>query len=415
MILMALDDVRPGMALGIGIRNRQGIPLLGPGVELTPEAIRRLRELGIWAVWIDDEDTRDIPYEDSLSDATRLATTIAIQETFALTARETAALRSASVSELREALNARRFQHLLDDHPILERLSGHVDQLVSEVLDRPILTGLASIRTRDTYTFHHCLDVTVTATMIGRLLHYDRETLKKLATGCILHDIGKIFLDDVLLTKPGPYSADDARRMRDHTVLGYLFLRDNLRLGLVPAHIAYQHHEWQDGTGYPRGLTGTNRVARGAEIHVPGRMMPMAEIAAIADFHDACSSDRPHRRPYPPDQVWRMIRDGAGRQFNREIAEQFLQALPPFPVTTQVVVTSGAWQGFTGVVARLNREALDRPIVRLLADAAQERIEPVELDLLKDETVRIRGAVRPPRDDAAREAPPELAHPELAG
>jgi HD-GYP domain-containing protein (c-di-GMP phosphodiesterase class II) len=410
MILMALDDVRPGMALGVGLRNRQGHTLLGPGIALTGEAIARLRQLGIWAVWIDDEDTRDIPYEDSLSDATRLATTAAIQETFALTARETAALRSASVSEVQETLKSR--QHLLHDHPVIERLAGHVDALVRDVLDRPVLTGLASIRTRDSYTFHHCLDVAVTATIIGRLLRWDRETLRKLATGCILHDIGKIFLDDALLGKPEPLTPEESRRMKDHTVLGYLFLRDNLRLGVLAAHVAYQHHEWQDGSGYPRGLQGTNRLVQGAEIHVPGRIMPMAEIAAIADFHDACASERPHRRAHPPDTVWRMIRDGAGRQFNREIADLFLAALPPYPAGSQVVVTEGGgFTGFGGVVARVDREALARPVVRLLLDEAGERIDPVELDLRRETDVHIRSVLRQPAGDEAPVATAERTGP----
>jgi hypothetical protein len=184
--------------------------------------------------------------------------------------------------------------------------------------------------------------------------------------------------------------------MKDHAVLGYLLLRDNLRLGVLPPHVAYQHHEWQDGSGYPRGLTGTNRVVHGVEIHVPGRITPMAEIAAIADFHDACSADRPHRRRFPPDQVWRMVRDAAGRQLNREMVDRFLMALPPFPVATQVLITGGRWQGYTGVVARVKRD-MHHPVVRVLANELRERIEPFELDLTLDDAT-ICGIVRQPAD-----------------
>src|SRR5688500_7484898 len=110
MILMSLDDVRPGMVLGVGLRNRKGHTLLGPGQVLNPEYIGRLQELGYCAVWIDDEDTRDISYEDSLSEATRLATMSTIQDTFAMTVRETERLRSVSMDDLKGSLEDRRFQ-----------------------------------------------------------------------------------------------------------------------------------------------------------------------------------------------------------------------------------------------------------------------------------------------------------------
>lgn len=402
MILMSLEDVRPGMTLGVGLRNKEGHTLLGPGVTLTAAYVARLLEMGYCAVWIDDEDTRDIPYEDSLSEATRLATTAAIKDTFTLTAHEAQSLRSLSVEEVRGAVESRQFQQALKDHSVIQRLTGQVDLVVGEVLDRTVLTGLGSIRTHDTYTYHHCLDVAVTATTLGRLLGFDRETLRKLAVGCILHDIGNIFVDTEILGKPGGLTEQEFLRVKDHTVLGYLFIRDNLRLGVLAAHVAYQHHERQDGKGYPRGLTGTNRIVEGLEVYVPGRITPLGEIAAIADFYDACSSDRPYRRRIPSDQVWRMTREAAGHQLNREMVEIFVAAVPPYPLGTQVAVTEGRWRDYAGVVARVNHEAMDLPVVRLLTAPSGERIAPVELDLRREET-KIRGVA------AARELAGEIA------
>lgn len=398
MILMSVDDLRPGMRLGVGLHNREGHTLLGPGIALTPDYVARLRELGCSALWVDDEDTRDIPYEHILSETTRLAATTEIQNTFAMAAREASILRSASAREIRTAVRARRMQRAFDDDPTIERLLAQMDTVVGEILDRPVLTGLNSIRSHDTYTFHHCLDVMATATVLGRLLGYDPQTLKKLAVGCMLHDIGKIFVDDAVLNKAGALTYDESRRLQDHAVFGYLFIRDSLRLGVLAAHVAYQHHEREDGTGYPRGLTGTNRIVQGLEIHVPGQIIPLAEIAAIADFHDAHSSDRPGRKGSPPDQVWRMIRDRAGLHLNREMVDLFLSVLPPFPVGTRVAVTAGRWQGCTGVVARLNRLTMARPVIRILADETGRRVESFEIDLTKDETTiagmtRLEGAL----------------------
>jgi len=386
MILISVDDLRPGMTLGVGLHNREGQMLLGPGVVLTSGYVERLRKLGYSALWVDDEDTRDIPYEHILSETTRLAAATEIQKTFAMAAREASVLRSASAREIQTAVRERRVQHTFDSNSTIEYLLAQVDAAVGEILDRPVLTGLNSIRNHHTYTFHHCLDVMATATVLAQLLGYDQRTLKKLAVGCMLHDIGKIFVDDELLNKTGTLTCEESQRLQDHAVLGYLFIRDNLRLGVLAAHVAYQHHERQDGTGYPRNLTGTNRIVQGLEIHVPGQITPLAEIAAIADFYDAHSSDRPGRKASPPDQVWRMVRERAGLHLNHEMVDLFLSVIPPFPVGTPVAVTGGRWQGCAGVVARLDRQAMSRPVIRILADETGRRVEPFEIDLRKDET-----------------------------
>lgn len=392
MILVAIEEVQPGMPVGVGVRNREGHTLLGPGVRLTPDYIGRLRALGYRAIWIDDEDTRDIPYDDALTEPTRRASTAAIEDTFALTARETERARSLSLDEVRRALEGRRLQQALQDSGIVERLAGSVDLVVDEVVDRAVLSGLSSLRTHNTYVFQHCLDVAITATVIGRILGYDRDTLRKLASGCMLHDVGALFLDASMLERPGPLTPAETARVREHPLLGYLLLRDTLRLGVLPPHIAYQHHEQQDGHGYPRALSGTNRLMQGAETHMPGRIMALGEIAAVADFHDACSSDRPWRPRYAPDVVWRMVREAAGARLNREVVERFLAVLPPYPLGTQVRVTSGAYKDHVGVVARVRPPSLARPVVRLLVNPGGERIPPIELDLTRDDAT-IRGVV----------------------
>jgi HD-GYP domain-containing protein (c-di-GMP phosphodiesterase class II) len=393
MILTALEDVTPGMTLGVGLRNREGHMLLGPGVVLTDEYIKRLADMGYRAVWVDDEDTRDIPYEDSLSDRTRVETARAIVDTISMTAQEAQTLRAVSVKEIKVALESSRLQDLFQDHPTVSRLNTQVDALVGEVLDRVVLTGLGSMRTHATDTYDHCLETAVTAIMLGRLVGLDRKTLKKLAIGCILHDIGNIFVGADLLNKPQRLSREELARMREHTVLGYLFLRDNLKVGALPAHVAYQHHEHQDGGGYPRGLTGNNKIGQGPEIPVPGRITPLAEIAAIADFYDACSSDRPHRGRMAPDEVWHTVKAAAGNHLNREMVELFLEFTPPYPRGTQVMVTAGRWQGYTGVVVSADRTDLHRPQVRVLFDEKGERIQPMDIDL-RHEAIDIKGVVR---------------------
>jgi hypothetical protein len=180
---MSLDDLRPGMRLGVGMHNREGHMLLGPGVSLTTQHIARLRDLGCSALWVGDEDTRDLTYEQILTDTTRMAASIEIQNTFAMAAREAPSLRAASAQEIRSAVEGRRTQQRFDGDPIATRLLSQVDAVVGEVLARPVLTGLSSIRSHDSYTFDHSLDVMTTSTVIERLLGYDRQTLMNTSSG----------------------------------------------------------------------------------------------------------------------------------------------------------------------------------------------------------------------------------------
>jgi hypothetical protein len=104
------------------MHNREGHMLLGPGVSLTTQYIARLRDLGCSALWVDDEDTRDITYEQILTDTTRMAASIEIQNTFAMAAREAPSLRAASAQEIRSAVEGRRTQQRFDGDPIFPRL-----------------------------------------------------------------------------------------------------------------------------------------------------------------------------------------------------------------------------------------------------------------------------------------------------
>jgi len=401
MIFTTLDDVRTGMALGVGLENSQGHTLLGPGVALTARHIERLRGLGCPAVWVDDEDTRDIEYDHLLSEGTRQAASREVRNMFAIAGRQAPSLQSASIEAIRDALSTRRFQRGYESEDAAQRLLVQAERMVRETLDRSLLTGSQSVRTTESDIFHHCVDVAATAVVLGRLAGHNTPALRTLAVGSMLHDIGKVFFDEAILPSGTMTREAEERALREHAALGYLLLRDGFRVGVLAAHIAYQHHERQDGGGYPRGLVGTNRVLHGLETHTPGQITPLAEITAIADCYDACTSDRINRPAMPPDRVWQLIRDGAGTQFNREAVDLFLAALPPFPLGTRVVVTTGRWRGASGVIARIDGRAITQPVVRLLADASGQRMNPVEIDLRKDGDVSITSA------RGAREVPAE--------
>lgn len=196
-----------------------------------------------------------------------------------------------------------------------------------------------------------------------------------------------MFIDPKVLNKPGKLTPQELELIKKHPTLGYQLLRSIQKDEFLANHVAYQHHERQDGTGYPRGLHGVNRVAR--EATRGDRILLIGEIAAVADVYDALSSDRPYRPGMSPEQIVETMRQMSGPHLNREIVQQFLAILPVFPVGLDVRITQGRLKGYRGVVARVNPSAMDRPIVRLLYDNAGRRIASFEFDLLREKTAAL--------------------------
>ena len=199
-------------------------------------------------------------------------------------------------------------------------------------MSQDVLSGLNSIKSFDNYTYEHSVDTAVISTIIAKKLMLNQEKLKQVAVGEFLHDIGKIFIDEKIINKPGKLTPEEFEMVKLHPVYGYELLKDVEQIGSVAAHIPFQHHERQDGRGYPRGLRGNNKLDMGSLKFQEGdRLIMLAEIAAIADFYDACISDRPYRKGLSPDLVYELIKTGSGVQFNKELVDCFISVVPKYP------------------------------------------------------------------------------------
>ena len=95
------------------------------------------------------------------------------------------------------------------------------------------------------------------AVLLAKNLGWSKERLRAFGIGCLLHDLGKIFIDSDILDKPAKLDASEFDRMKAHPLLGYELVKSMLGSSSnLIHHVAYQHHERQDGSGYPRGISG---------------------------------------------------------------------------------------------------------------------------------------------------------------
>jgi putative two-component system response regulator len=134
---------------------------------------------------------------------------------------------------------------------------------------------------------------------------------------CQLHDIGKIFINDSILLKPGKLTEEEFENMKTHTFIGEQIVEKVELLAKESEFLKYakifaaNHHEWWDGKGYPHGLKGT-------DIPLLGRVM------AIADVYDSLVSERPYKDIFSHEEAVKMISDASGTQFDPALVKIFI-------------------------------------------------------------------------------------------
>jgi len=144
-----------------------------------------------------------------------------------------------------------------------------------------------------------------------------------LIQSCQLHDVGKIFISDNILRKPGKLNNDEYEDMKIHTHVGRQIMEKVELLAQESEFLKYakifatSHHEWWDGTGYPNKLKGT-------DIPLLGRIM------AIADVYDALVSVRPYKNAYSHEEAVRIIMEGSGTHFDPALIEIFAKVSESF-------------------------------------------------------------------------------------
>lgn len=183
------------------------------------------------------------------------------------------------------------------------RLYGDLKELVFGV----IRSLTAAIDAKDPYTSGHSERVARIAVRIAEELGLSSSERGDLYLMGLLHDVGKIGIQDDVLKKPGKLTSEEYRQIKAHVGIGVHILTDLKKLHHLLPGVAH-HHECYDGSGYPAGLVGDQ--------------IPLcARILAVADAFDAMSSNRPYRRRLAPDQIDEIFRKGAGTQWDRRVVE----------------------------------------------------------------------------------------------
>jgi HD-GYP domain-containing protein (c-di-GMP phosphodiesterase class II) len=345
---LSISRLKQGDVLGRAIYANDGRVLLGKGITLTSSYIERLRELGISIVYIDDEETEDIVINDVVSEEHR---------------REAMAALEYSVQAIQVGKDFDGF-----------RVKEAVNNIIKDILfKKEIFITLTDMRNYGNQVFAHSVSVCVLATVLGKALRIDFNNLEILAIGALFHDIGVVKLPKALLSKREAFTPEEVELYETHTSQGFDILRSKHEFNLISAHVAFQHHERMDGSGYPRKLEGVG-------IH------NWAQIVGLVDFYDNLVNDRRGHTRILPHEACEIIMGCSNKLFLHDLVVLFLKHIAAYPTGSTVKLSTGE----IGIVVDQNKGLPMRPVVRVLsADQDMTQIEAKEYDLVKERTTFI--------------------------
>jgi len=157
----------------------------------------------------------------------------------------------------------------------------------------------------------HSNRVSSLAMSIGAKMNFDKDAVNQLRIAGLIHDIGKISIDEKILNKPGSLSADERKDVERHPEIGWRLLSSANEFSEL-AQFVLNHHEKWDGSGYPNGIEG--------------QKIPLeSRIIAVADSYDAMTSERSYRKALCKEDAIKELRRCSGTQFDPEIVEVFIK------------------------------------------------------------------------------------------
>jgi len=349
MRVIPVDKVKPGMVIERAVIDANGNILLSKGVNIDEHYIKRIKELGIPALYIKDDKLGKVEYDEVISERTRLE----------------------ALKVTKDVMKTIRLSNEFD----LKKVNRVVDDLITELMSsKDLMVALVDMRAANDSGFYHSVNTAVLSIITGLSMGYDAKQLGQLACGALFHDIGIVMLPPELLNKKSPLTPQENELILKHPEIGFEILRNKEGVSLISAHVALQHHEKYDGSGYPRGLAGEE-------------ISEFARIVSIAAIYDNIMGSGNAVSPIFPPQAIEHLSTYSGKWFDPRILEIFIRTIALFPIGSIVLLNTGE----LGLVVKTRKKFPTRPVVRVFKNSAGIYLNPpFEVDLAKNPEYFIR-------------------------
>ena len=329
------------MKLARPVLGANGETMMNSGSPIRSGSVSLMRKYGINGAFVHDEISGGLDIPDILSQELRAHAIGCVYDTYTQAGR----------------------QRRADDPAKLSNVSAAIADAVIALGSN--LPNLIDVKSYDYSSYFHALNVALLSVVTGQGMGLERPALCELAYAGLVHDVGKMFIDARIVSKVDALSYAEMEMMRRHPKDGHRFLRqkypeitsETILRGVL------EHHERQNGSGYPGGLIAPD-------------IADAAKILAVADVYDAMTSERPYRSPASPAQALAYLRQGKGTLFDEEATDAFLRRVAPYPTGTCVELSDGT----SALVTRNDAEHMERPDVRVFAKD-KKPVPPAALSL----------------------------------
>ena len=259
-----------------------------------------------------------------------------------------------------------------------------LNQVSNEIVDSVLRNSnamaiLSRLKDKDGYNWRHMINCTILMSVFAKYLGIKNEQIQQLALGAMLHDVGHTKLPQGIINKTENLNELEFKALKKHVVQSLGLVKGESGISPLVMDMILNHHERVDGSGYPRGLSGS-------KISKPAKMM------AIVDVYDAMTSDRPHQNGEEPIHALRYLLANK-HQFDAQLVQKFIKCLGVHPVGTIVRLTNDR----LALVLEGNKQSPMKPKVKVFYNTKHKHhITGKDLDLhVFGDEIKVVASVRP--------------------
>lgn len=352
MRIISLDAVTGSELLAKDIVTSNDLVLMTAGSVMKIEYVKRLKDLNVEYVYVEDEIGQGVNLLSSLE--------IQIQD------------------HCQEAVRDILINYSYHHDSELEEIKHIAENIIKDIMKEPeVIYNLSSIRDKNISTYSHSVNVCALSVILALRLKLSKTKIKDIAIGCLLHDIGFTYISmDYYNLKIESCSEKERKEMKKHILYGYSAVEKMEWLSQTSKDIIISHHERLDGSGYPFHLKD-KRIKIGSK------------IAAVCDEFDSKVYGNMTNR-MKAHEVIDYIMSNAGVLFDFNVVKAFVDSVAAYPTGTLVITNEHE----TGIVLRQNPQFPTRPVIRIIKDKnGKKPKEWIEKDLTKELTLFIRDSI----------------------
>lgn len=389
MRISSLKNLPDGAVLARPIFDESMHLLVNKGIVLNLELMNKLQGRGFKYIYIQEDGTEEIEIEEPVSLDVSRRVAAEMDNTF-YQMRKISPAEKTTLKAVADRLTLNdKFQHLAPKGSFRKNVIKMVEDIFYR--NKPTI-GSFSLSMLGTNPLSHAMDVTILSILLGKRFHYELKSLISLATVSLLHDCGMQFTPEICDKPSHLYDKDEKQMYFRHPRIGYEALEYLKGFSPVETQTVLQHHENQDGSGFPTGLKGDNEPPYDNRRGKRGHIFRWAEIITVVDrYINYCSGDLTEIPVAPPKAITTLIQE-SGTILNSAIVKEFNKILNVFPKGAMVKVADArdsAIIGYEGVVSKENPAYMDRPQIILLRSKKGTKLKPTLVDLSKDKNARL--------------------------